>query len=113
MSKNTKEQRQKQSSSENIIQNITKMEEILDSAQEKMDALEKQIEEYIEYQTEIQRLEAYYSSQQWKDDFLMDEKGELPAGLKRGVLSEDGIYNMLERNKELLERLGVRDEKRC
>ena len=26
---------------------------------------------------------------------------------KRGVLSEDGIWNMLERNRELLERLGI------
>ncbi len=30
-----------------------------------------------EFQTEIQKLEAYYASQQWKDDFAMDEKGDL------------------------------------
>ena len=29
----------------------------------------------------------------------------LPEGLKRGVLSEDGIYYALEKNKELLEEL--------
>ena len=45
--------------------------------------------------------------QQWKDDFAMDEKGELPDKLKRGILSEDGIYNLLERNKELKERIGI------
>ena len=70
-----------------------------------MDALEKKIAEYEEFQAEIQKLEAYYTSQQWKDDFAMDEKGELPDKLKRGILSEDGIYNLLERNKELVERL--------
>ena len=37
----------------------------------------------------------------------MDEAGEFPEKLKRGVLSEDGIWNMLERNKELLERIGI------
>ena len=37
----------------------------------------------------------------------MDEAGEFPDKLKRGVLSEDGIWNMLERNKELLERIGI------
>ena len=37
----------------------------------------------------------------------MDEKGELPDKLKRGILSEDGIYNLLERNKELKERIGI------
>ena len=37
----------------------------------------------------------------------MDETGKFPEKLKRGVLSEDGIWNMLERNKELLERIGI------
>jgi len=31
--------------------------------------------------------------------------GKLPKRLKRGVLSEDGIYNMLERNKEIMKIL--------
>ncbi|MBO5597259.1 MAG: DUF4298 domain-containing protein [Oribacterium sp.] len=81
------------------------MEEILDRAIQRMDALEKKMAEYEEFQTEIQVLEKYYTSQQWKDDFAMDEKGKLPERLKRGILSEDGIYNMLERNKELLARI--------
>lgn len=41
-------------------------------------------------------LEAYYTSKDWRYDFELDEAGLLPAGLKRGVLSEDGIYNLLE-----------------
>ena len=44
------------------------------------------------------KLEAYYTSGDWKFDFGLDESGLLPAGLKRGVLSEDGIYNLLEEN---------------
>ena len=28
--------------------------------------------------------------------FTMDEEGKFPKRLKKGVLSEDGIYNMLE-----------------
>ena len=83
------------------------MEGILNRATQKMDALERKIAEYEEFQAEIQKLEAYYTSQQWKDDFAMDEKGELPEKLRRGILSEDGIYNMLERNKELKERIGI------
>ena len=59
------------------------------------DALEKKIAENEEFQAEIQKLEAYYTSQQWKDDFAMDEKGELPEKLRRGILSEDGIYNLI------------------
>ena len=81
------------------------MEAILDTAQQKMDALEQRIADYKEYQAKIQELEAYYTSQQWKDDFAMDEEGKFPKSLKRGVLSEDGIYNMLERNKEIMKIL--------
>ena len=41
-------------------------------------------------------LSAYYSSDAWKRDFAADEAGLLPKDLKRGVLSEDGIYNLFE-----------------
>ena len=40
-------------------------------------------------------LESYYRSSDWISDFEADEKGELPADLLRGVLSENGIYNAL------------------
>ena len=47
--------------------------------------------------TELARaLEAYYTSADWKRDFADDEAGKLPKDLKRGVLSEDGIYNLQE-----------------
>ena len=49
-----------------------------------------------------------YTSQQLKDDLAADEAGDFPEKLKRGVLSEDGIWNVLERNKELMER--IKDE---
>ena len=42
------------------------------------------------------RLEAYYTSDAWKQDFVADEAGLLPSGLRRGVLSEDGISNLLD-----------------
>ena len=90
---------------ESIPQHIYQMEAILDTAQQKMDALEQRIADYKEYQAKIQELEAYYTSQQWKDDFAMDEEGKFPKRLKKGVLSEDGIYNMLERNKEIMKIL--------
>ncbi len=89
---------------------IKQMEEILDTAKQKMDALEQSIADFKEYQSKIQELEAYYTSPQWKEDFAMDEAGKLPKNLKRGVLSEDGICNMLERNKELLELLDGFDD---
>ena len=40
-------------------------------------------------------LQSYYESPLWKQDFLDDEAGLLPRDLPRGVLSEDGLYNLL------------------
>ena len=95
---------------ENIPQHILEMEAILDNANKKIDTLKVGLKDYEDFQTEIKRLETYYTSQQWKDDFEIDEKGGFPENLKRGVLSEDGIYNLLERNKELLDRIKSEEE---
>ncbi|MDO4492155.1 MAG: DUF4298 domain-containing protein [Lachnospiraceae bacterium] len=43
----------------------------------------------------ICRLEQYLDSGQWLKDYEMDEKGMLLAGLKRVVLAEEGLYNLL------------------
>lgn len=54
-----------------------------------------------ELRTAIDALEAYYESPLWKADFAADEDGRFPAGMKRGVLSEDGVYDLLEQYGEL------------
>ena len=41
-------------------------------------------------------IEAYYTGADWKQDFADDEAGLLPETLKRGVLSEDRLYDLLE-----------------
>ncbi|MBP5231070.1 MAG: DUF4298 domain-containing protein [Clostridia bacterium] len=46
---------------------------------------------------EAEKLAAYYGSEDWKQDFSADERGLLPDGLNRGVLSEDAVYDLLER----------------
>lgn len=45
-------------------------------------------------------LSVYYASDTWKRDFAADEQGQLPKDLRRGVLSEDGIWNALEAWRE-------------
>ena len=46
-------------------------------------------------QEAIRILAEYYANDDWKRDFADDEAGILPKDLKRGVLSEDGIWNVL------------------
>ena len=91
----------------NLPPHINHMESTLDNAAQKMDELEKLIEEFKALQPDIQELESYYTSSQWKADYEADEAGQFPDKLKRGVLSEDGIWNMLERNRMLLERTNI------
>ncbi len=44
----------------------------------------------------LRLLEAYYASGEWREDYEADERGELPPDLKRGVLSQDALYDLLE-----------------
>ena len=41
------------------------------------------------------QLRQYYNSGQWLADYAADEVGLLPAGLKRGVLSQDALDDLL------------------
>ena len=43
----------------------------------------------------LRLLEAYYISGEWLEDYEADERGEFPPDLKRGVLSQDALYNLL------------------
>ena len=90
---------------EAAVARITAMEEILDEALRRMDAAGERPQDLLDYQSEVKELSEYYSGPDWKADFALDEAGALPADLKRGVLSEDGIYDALERNSELLEKI--------
>ena len=45
----------------------------------------------------LKHLSDYYGSPEWKRDYAADESRLLPNDLKRGVLSEDEIYNLLEK----------------
>ena len=63
------------------------------------------LDKFVEEQQAIAALSDYYGSDEWKQDFADDEAGLLPADLKRGVLSEDGIWNLLADNRELMNRM--------
>ena len=45
----------------------------------------------------LEALIRYYEGGQWLRDYELDEQGLLPPDLKRGVLSEDGVYDLLAR----------------
>lgn len=77
------------------IERIQYYEEILDEANRAVSDLSKAIEQYEIVKEKIIELEAYYGSDIWRRDYEDDEAGKLPADLKRGVLSQDAVYDML------------------
>ena len=82
---------------------VTEYEHILDKAQQTAAQLESALRAYEEIQDEVKALETYYAGPEWKEDFAADERGMFPDTLKRGVLSEDAVYNLLERFQEVRE----------
>ena len=80
---------------------IRSYEEVYDEALMLFGKVEEDLATFKKLKEDLAYLEEYYSSGQWIKDFEDDEAGKLPADLKRGVLSEDGIYNLLDKFKEI------------
>ena len=83
------------------IVRIRLMERRLDRALLAVKRLSAALDKWEAVQEDIAALDEYYGSDDWKQDFADDEAGLLPADLKRGVLSEDAIWNLLADSKEL------------
>ena len=87
------------------LQRIRQMEWHLARAASALKRLSSALDKYEEAKADIAALASYYGSNDWKQDFAADEAGLLPKDLKRGVLSEDSIWNLLEAHRELQERM--------
>ena len=70
------------------IERVEKYERLFDAASACLDA------------EKLRQLDAYYTSGEWREDYEADERGELPPDLKRGVLSQDALYDLLEENRK-------------
>ena len=88
---------------------ITSRVDAMSAAYRRLDAVVKSIEEALETlegaRADLDALRHYQESGQWLKDFEADEAGLLPADLKRGVLSEDGVYDVLSDHYALTVRL--------
>lgn len=87
------------------IERIKKMESYLDEAGTAVAELAEAMDRYEKIQSKYYKLENYYGSSKWIDDFEADEAGKLPADLKKGVLSEDAVYDLITDHSELMARM--------
>ena len=84
------------------IERIQYMEQILDEASLTMRDLTENLDSYQNLLSRIKELACYYESPLWMKDFEDDGNHLLPENLKRGVLSQDAVYDLLCKQDELL-----------
>lgn len=87
-----------------IITRIRQMEQYFDDIVSVMKQCPEKLYEDKEIQETLQILADYQESGLWLKDYEADERGELPADVKRGVLSQDGLYNLLWDAEEYIKK---------
>lgn len=77
------------------LERIAYMEKLLDEGNAAIKALSDAIEAYKAAIPGMDELIAYYTGKQWMQDFNDDTAGKIPNDIKRGVLSEDSVYDLI------------------
>ncbi len=89
----------------NQTERIAHMEKLLNEAASAINDLAGALERYHSLLPAVKELTAYYESPLWRQDFEDDCAGKLPEDLRRGVLSEDAVYNLLSDIRDLHEQI--------
>ena len=87
------------------IERISEMEKILDKTTLNLNSLLESVRNFTSVLPEYKMLLSYYSGGLWMKDFEDDENGKLPKNLKRGVLSEDAVYDLITEIQNLKNEL--------
>ena len=89
---------------ESQIARIYRMGKIMDNSGKAVRDLQEALDRYVALEEEIRELELYYTGGQWQKDFADDEAGRLPRDLRRGVLSEDAVFDFLTLRDEVISK---------
>ena len=70
---------------------------------ERVEKYERMFEEVTARRDEekLRLLEDYYASGEWLEDYEADERGEFPPDMKRGILSQDALFDLIERENDV------------
>lgn len=74
---------------------ISRMEQYFDTICQAVKCDPLSVKSDTALQSALRELTVYLESGRWLADYKADEQGELPSDLKRGVLSQDALYNLL------------------
>ena len=89
-----------------VLQMMKRIQELEKMYEESLDCVEKMecmLDAFDSLQDTIEVLSDYYANG-WITDFEADEKH--PLCCQKGILSEDGLYDLLERYDEIKKRIG-------
>lgn len=81
---------------------VNQMSEAFKRLSEVTASLTDGAEELKELAPAVDLLKDYITSGQWLKDFEADERGEIGSDVDRSVLSEDGLYNLMEDLDDLM-----------
>ncbi|MBR1889767.1 MAG: DUF4298 domain-containing protein [Alloprevotella sp.] len=70
-----------------------------------LDILKKALDLYEARAGIFEELERYLASPEWRADYEAEESGAFSDAFPRGVLSEDGLYQLLQEHDEVRRRL--------
>lgn len=82
---------------------IKHMEELFNRLSETVSDFPAGIAQNEELRLAVTELSDYYSNGSWLSDYELDEQRLLPPELKRGVLSQDGLYDLLCELREVMD----------
>lgn len=80
---------------------IIKFENILDETEKILNDLEKVLDRLKENQKNYNELKQYYGSEEYIKDVDLDNTTDLYKNIKRGVLSEDVVYNLIGKSYDM------------
>lgn len=83
------------------IERIICMEQRMDRVSLAVEELRNAMDKLKDVKDDIESLKEYYESGLWRQDYEDDEAGKLPEDLKRGVLSQDTLFDLLEETDTL------------
>lgn len=86
---------------EDRLKNIQEMEKTLNDWRVFLKNAENILAEWKNIQPKFEKLQEYYESDLWQQDYEASNNGEISKNISCGVLSEDAVYNALIEQREL------------